>query len=171
VRLPWLVGHAGLLQPPAGNTTCARNRRLPCHPCHHHSGQPVAYQLHPAQGPCLLAQPGSVVAQRALFTTRNLWVVPHEEGQLFPAGTYVFQSQRDSGLRVWTQEDRSLLDGADPVLFVTFGVTHFVRPEDWPVMPCDSTGFSLRPVGFFARNAALDVPPEQGGAHGCRSRL
>jgi primary-amine oxidase len=33
-------------------------------------------------------------------------------------------------------QDRSLL-GADPVIWLTFGVTHFVRPEDAPVMPCD----------------------------------
>lgn len=33
-------------------------------------------------------------------------------------------------------QDVSLL-GADPVIWLTFGVTHFVRPEDAPVMPCD----------------------------------
>jgi hypothetical protein len=38
-------------------------------------------------------------------------------------------------LLLWLQ-DRSLL-GADPVIWLTFGVTHFVRPEDAPVMPCD----------------------------------
>lgn len=116
---------------------------------HPHSGQPVAYHLYPAHGPCLLAQPDSAVARRALFTTRSLWVTPYEEGQLYPAGKYVFQSQRDSGLAQWTKHDRSLL-GADPVLWYTFGVTHFVRPEDYPVMPCDQIGFALKPVGFFS---------------------
>jgi Cu2+-containing amine oxidase len=51
-------------------------------------------------------------------------------------------------------QDRSLL-GADPVVWYTFGVTHFVRPEDYPVMPCDTIGFTLRPVGFFEANPAL----------------
>ena len=41
----------------------------------------------------------------------------------------------------------------------TFGVTHFVRPEDWPVMPVEYAGFLLTPFGFFDRNPALDVPP------------
>ncbi|KAF6253735.1 copper amine oxidase [Scenedesmus sp. NREL 46B-D3] len=126
---------------------------------HPHSGQPVAYHIHPAPGPCLLAQPGSAVARRALFTTRNLWVTPHEDGQLYPAGKYVFQSWQDSGLALWTQQDVSLL-GADPVIWLTFGVTHFVRPEDAPVMPCDQVGFLLKPFGFFESNPALDVPPE-----------
>jgi len=68
------------------------------------SGHPIAYHLHPAQGPCLLAQADSQVAQRGLFTTKNLWVTPHVDGQLYPAGTYVFQSSRDSGLGQWTQQ-------------------------------------------------------------------
>ena len=45
------------------------------------------------------------------------------------------------------------------MLWYTFGVTHFVRPEDWPVMPVEYTGFLLSPFGFFDRNPALDVPP------------
>ena len=32
------------------------------------------------------------------------------------------------------------LDGADVVLWHTFGVTHVPRPEDWPVMPVDTCG-------------------------------
>src|SRR5918995_2616123 len=39
------------------------------------------------------------------------------------------------------------------------GPPHPPRPEDWPVMPVESTGFLLAPVGFFDRNPALDVPP------------
>jgi primary-amine oxidase len=64
----------------------------------------VAYHIYPAPGPCLLAQPDSAVARRALFTTKNLWVTPHQEGQLYPAGKYVFQSWQDSGLAQWTKQ-------------------------------------------------------------------
>ena len=45
------------------------------------------------------------------------------------------------------------------VVWYSFGVTHFVRPEDWPVMPVEYTGFTLMPFGFFDRNPALDVAP------------
>lgn len=55
-------------------------------------------------------------------------------------------------------QDCSLL-GVDPVVWYTFGVTHFVRPEDYPVMPCDTIGFTLRPVGFFEANPALVSAP------------
>ncbi len=40
----------------------------------------------------------------------------------------------------------------------TFGLTHFPRLEDWPVMPVDSCGFVMKPHGFFDRNPTLDVP-------------
>ena len=52
----------------------------------------------------------------------------------------------------------------------TFGLTHFPRPEDWPIMPVDTVGFKLRPEGFFDRSPVLDVPasaqPAGGHCHG-----
>jgi primary-amine oxidase len=44
------------------------------------------------------------------------------------------------------------------VLWHVFGIHHVPRPEDWPVMPVDVFSFELKPVGFFDRNPALDVP-------------
>ena len=32
--------------------------------------------------------------------------------------------------------------------------------EDFPVMPYESTGFMLKPDGFFAGNPAIDLPPK-----------
>jgi primary-amine oxidase len=32
-------------------------------------------------------------------------------------------------------------------------------------MPVTTAGFQLKPVGFFARNPALDVPPSQAHSH------
>ena len=43
------------------------------------------------------------------------------------------------------------------------------RLEDWPVMPVAYCGFQLRPVGFFDRSPALDVPPPHRAA--VRARL
>jgi primary-amine oxidase len=55
--------------------------------------------------------------------------------------------------------DRPLVD-TDVVLWVTVGTTHVCRPEDFPVMPVEHTGFHLKPVSFFDQNPALDVPPQ-----------
>ena len=38
------------------------------------------------------------------------------------------------------------------------GVTHIVRPEDFPVMPVEHVGFTLKPFGFFSGNPAVDLP-------------
>lgn len=42
------------------------------------------------------------------------------------------------------------LAGADPVVWYCFGVTHVVRVEDFPIMPCEVTGFHIKPFGFFS---------------------
>ena len=62
---------------------------------------------------------------------------------------------------------RDGLQNEDVVLWYTFGSHHVPRLKDWPVMPVVRCGFELRPVGFFDRNPALDVPPP--AAH-CRPR-
>jgi primary-amine oxidase len=122
-------------------------------------GQPVAYKLVPTMStPTMLAQPDSSVGRRAGFARHNLWVTPYARDERRAAGDYPNQHEGGDGLPRWTAADRSLVE-RDVVLWYTFGVTHFVRPEDWPVMPVEYTGFLLSPFGFFDRNPALDVPP------------
>jgi len=120
-------------------------------------GQPVAYELRPQNQPTLLADDGSSIVRRAAFATRHLWVTRYEPEQRYPAGEFVNQHYGGSGIPEWTAARRPI-DGADVVVWHTFGVVHFPRPEDWPVMPVDTCGFTLRPVGFFDRNPTLDVP-------------
>jgi primary-amine oxidase len=129
-------------------------------------GQPVAYKLVPTMStPTMLAAPESSVGQRAGFARHNLWVTPYAPDERRAAGEYPNQHQGGDGLPRWTAADRPIVD-TDVVLWYTFGVTHFARPEDWPVMPVEYTGFLLSPVGFFDRNPALDVP-RAGGAASC----
>ena len=45
----------------------------------------------------------------------------------------------------------------DIVLWHTVGVTHFCLPEDFPVMPVEYAGFTLKPFGFFDTNPAIDL--------------
>jgi primary-amine oxidase len=127
-------------------------------------GEPVAYKLLPAATPTLLADPSSSIARRAGFATENLWVTPYQPDERRAAGDYPNQHEGGDGLPRWTAADRSLVD-TDVVVWHTFGVTHVPRPEDWPVMPVECTGFHLLPVGFFERNPALDVPPSTQGGH------
>ena len=121
-------------------------------------GQPVAYKLVPAATPTLLADPDSSVGRRAGFATRHLWVTPYHPNERRAAGDHPNQHAGGDGLPAWTAANRSITD-TDVVVWHTFGVTHIPRPEDWPVMPVEYTGFHLVPFGFFDRNPALDVPP------------
>lgn len=136
-------------------------------------GQPVGYTLHPEGQPTLLADPTSSIARRAAFTTKHLWVTAQDESERYPSGRFVNQNAGTTGIDTWSQADRDI-DGTDIVVWHTFGLTHFPRPEDWPIMPVDYTGFTLKPAGFFDRNPALDAPRPRGahcasesqGAHG-----
>ncbi|MFB0836304.1 primary-amine oxidase [Arthrobacter halodurans] len=127
-------------------------------------GEPVAYKLHPEGQPTLLADAGSSIARRAAFATKALWVTRYDEDQRYPTGDFPNQHAGDGGLPEWTAADRDL-DGQDLVLWHTFGLTHFPRVEDWPIMPVDQTGFRLRPEGFFDRSPVLDVPAPASGKH------
>ncbi|MDO5493839.1 MAG: primary-amine oxidase [Nesterenkonia sp.] len=121
-------------------------------------GEPVGYKLHPVGLPTLLAAEGSSIHRRATFASKALWVTQHREDQRYPTGDFPNQHSGGAGLPAWIAEDRSL-DGEQLVLWHSFGLTHFPRVEDWPIMPVDTVGFKLRPEGFFDRSPVLDVPP------------
>nr|WP_081998213.1 primary-amine oxidase [Sinomonas humi] len=121
-------------------------------------GEPVGYKLHPQGQPTLLADPSSSVAKRAAFATKELWVTAYDEAERYPTGDFVNQHSGGAGLPAFQAQDREL-DGAQLVVWHTFGLTHFPRTEDWPIMPVDHVGFRLRPEGFFDRSPVLDVPP------------
>ena len=45
----------------------------------------------------------------------------------WPAGDYPLQSTGGQGLAKWTQQDRAVGPGQDPVVWYCFGVTHIPR--------------------------------------------
>ena len=121
-------------------------------------GRPTSFTLYPESAPVLLADPDSPLAKRAGFAANHLWVTRYDPDQRYPAGDFVNQHPGGAGLPAFIAADRDI-DGADIVLWHTFGPTHVPRPEDWPVMPVARCGFVLKPTGFFDRNPTLDVPP------------
>lgn len=129
-------------------------------------GQNVGYALHPEGQPTLLADPSSSIAKRAAFATKHLWVTKYDPAERYPAGQFVNQHPGDAGLPSYVAQDRNI-EGEDIMVWHTFGLTHFPRPEDWPVMPVDYAGFKLKPVSFFDRNPALNVPPSPKKSHCC----
>jgi primary-amine oxidase len=121
-------------------------------------GGPTAFELVPGETVAAMAHPDSQFRKRAGFLDHSLWVTPYSPDERYPAGDYPNQHAGGDGLPRWTAADRPLED-EDVVLWYTFGAHHVPRLEDWPVMPVAYCGFHLRPVGFFDRSPALDVPP------------
>jgi primary-amine oxidase len=125
---------------------------------HNGLGTPVGYKLVPGDCFPAMLDPDSPVLRRAQVLAHTLWVTPFDEEERWPCGEFVVQSREDRGLPVWTAQDRPIQD-TDIVLWYVFGIHHITRPEEWPVMSVDTVSFWLKPVGFFDRNPALDVPP------------
>ncbi|VXB63463.1 primary-amine oxidase [Aeromicrobium sp. 9AM] len=129
-------------------------------------GKPTAYHLVPEGRSTLLAQPDSSVSSRARFATKHLWATAFDPSERFPAGDYPNAHAGGAGIPAWREQNRSL-DGTDIVLWHVFGPTHVPRPEDWPIMPVDYSGFAFKPYGFLDRNPALDLPVGTRGAGAC----
>ncbi len=121
-------------------------------------GRPTGYTLYPESAPTLLADPDAPLTARAGFATNHLWVTRYDPAHRYSAGDFVNQHPGGAGLPAFVAGDQDI-DGADIVVWHTFGPTHVPRPEDWPVMPVARCGFTLKPTGFFDRNPTLDVPP------------
>jgi primary-amine oxidase len=118
---------------------------------------PVGYALIPGENSVPFNSPDSWLRKRAGFMSAPFWVTPYDPSEMHAAGEYPNQSPGGEGLPKWTAANRSI-QNQDIVLWYTMGITHIPRPEEWPVMPVHKAGFKLVPVGFFARNPALDVP-------------
>ena len=136
------------------------------------AGEPTGWKLEPGAGSSVApaCDPAAPYLDRASFLHKNLWVTRYRPEERFPGGD--FPNQRPpsmpDGLAHWVARDDGL-DGADVVLWHVFGVTHTVRTEDAPVMPCEHVGFHLKPCGFFDSSPCIDVPCE--ACNGPRARL
>jgi primary-amine oxidase len=127
-------------------------------------GTPVGYKLVPSACIPALLDPDSPVLRRAAAIGHTLWVTPYHPDERWPCGEFPNLGDRDTGLPVWTAQDRPTAD-TDVVLWYVFGIHHITRPEDWPIMPVDTVSFWLKPFGFFDRNPTLDVPPSAAACH------
>ncbi|GAB3618754.1 primary-amine oxidase [Glutamicibacter endophyticus] len=127
-------------------------------------GHPVGYKLLPQGNPTMLAADGSSVNKRASFATKSLWVTKRDAAQRYPTGDFVNQNPGVSGMADWVKANHNV-DTEQISLWHSFALTHFPRTEDWPIMPVDTVGFTLRPEGFFDRSPVLDVP--EPAKHGC----
>lgn len=123
-----------------------------------HVGRPTGYKLEPMHCVTPFVAADSPSGRRAGFVQHHLWASPFHPEERFPGGEFMNHSDGADDLFAITAQDRPL-ENVPLVLWHTFGLHHTVRPEDFPVQPCISTGFKLVPSGFFDRNPGIDLAP------------
>jgi len=123
-------------------------------------GENTAYALIPKGNAFPAAAPGAPSRKKMGFVDHHLWVTPFEPDEMYAGGTYLEPGVRGGGLPAWTERDRSV-DNTDLVVWYVLGLTHQVRPEDYPLMPVHTAGFSIWPFGFFSTNPSMDVASEE----------
>ncbi|KAI8979475.1 copper amine oxidase [Mycotypha africana] len=126
---------------------------------HPYSKTPVGWKISSGHTAPFFAKDDSLVAERAGFAKKTLWVTPYDENQMFAGGFYCNQSGGDDTVEVWANREVQDIQQKDIVLWYTFGITHLPRVEDFPIMPVEYCGFTIKPCNFFIANPALDVPP------------
>ncbi|KAH8725539.1 copper amine oxidase [Phaeosphaeriaceae sp. PMI808] len=126
------------------------------------NGKPVAYKIQAPPFQKILSDKDSFNYKRAEFSDRNVYVVKHRDGELYAGGLYTNQSRGGTGVRSWAERNENVKD-TDLVVYVQAGINHVPRIEDFPVMPCEILKIHMKPVNFFDKNPALDVPPSEQG--------
>lgn len=121
---------------------------------HNALGQHTGYMLMPGSQAKPFMPEGSVVRKKAGFLDHQFWVTQYSDEEEYPAGRYPASNKVYDGLKQWTARNRPIGNN-DVVLWYVVGITHIVRPEEWPVMPCHHMGFSLMPFGFFSENPTM----------------
>jgi primary-amine oxidase len=139
------------------NAASARHWKVMNHDVMDKWGHHSSYMLMPSAGVKPLVNEGASLLNRAGFLTNHLWVTPLHEKEIYPAGEYPGSNLVKAGLPTWTAQNRNI-EKQDVVLWYVAGVTHVVRPEEWPVMAPHYVKFSLMPYGFFSSNPTVKMP-------------
>ncbi|KAL3446018.1 copper amine oxidase [Aspergillus insuetus] len=125
------------------------------------NNKPVGYKITAPPFQKLMADQDIFNFKRAEFADHNIYVTTHRDRELYAGGWYTNQSRGGTGVRGWAARNEPLSPELDIVVWVQFGINHLPRIEDFPVMPVEILKVHLKPVNFFTRNPALDVPPSE----------
>ena len=119
-------------------------------------GRPTGYTLAPMENAMTIFPPDRRQGT-ADFTAYHFWVTPYRSGELFAAGPYPNQAMPDYADTLSRYASADRVYDRDIVVWYSLGMTHFPRPEDYPVMSNARTGVTFHPDGFFQRNPAVGL--------------
>jgi primary-amine oxidase len=117
-------------------------------------GNPTAYELRPLVSTPPFSELSYPPLQQAAFAGHQLSATRYVDGELSAVGDHPNQGVAGDGLPAYVA-DQATIDGRDLVVWYTAGFTHEPTIEEYPVMPRETVGFSLRPDGFFDRTPTL----------------
>lgn len=121
-------------------------------------GNPVGYKVVPGGTAASLLDLDDPPQKRGAFTNNQIWVTQYNRSEQWAGGLFVYQSQGEDTLAVWSNRDREI-ENKDIVVWYTLGFHHIPCQEDFPIMPTVSSSFDLKPVNFFESNPILRTPP------------
>ncbi|WP_338027221.1 hypothetical protein [Trichormus azollae] len=117
---------------------------------------PTTYILTPGGNTIMYPLEGANFREKANFVSHHFWLTKYKDGEMYAGGNYPNQSKLGEGFPKYIADNESLAN-EDIVVWYTMGITHFPRPEDWPVMPRHEVSFKLIPRGFFSKNPAINL--------------
>ncbi|MCC5929075.1 MAG: hypothetical protein JJU28_07500 [Cyclobacteriaceae bacterium] len=139
------------------NAASSRHWKVMNHNKQNKWGHHSAYVLMPGAGVIPLVGEGSSLLNRAGFLNNHFWATKYSDDEIYPAGPYPASNQKNAGLPTWTAADRDI-ENEDIVIWYVAGVTHMVRPEEWPIMNVHEMKFEWMPYGFFSNNPVVKMP-------------
>lgn len=122
--------------------------------------KPVAYKIQVPPFQHIIADENSYHYKRAEFTSHDIYVTKYRDHEYYAAGQYTNQSRGGTGVRSCVARNERVIN-EDIVVWVSFGMNHIPRIEDFPVMPVEIIRVHFKPVNFFDKNPALDVPQSE----------
>jgi primary-amine oxidase len=120
-------------------------------------GNHTAYELRPLVSTPPYSESSYPPLHQAAFAQHALWATRYTDGELSAVGDHPNQGVPGEGLPEYVAQQAGI-DDRDLVVWYTAGFTHEPTIEEFPVMPRETVGFSLRPDGFFDANPTLDLP-------------
>ncbi|MEO8471563.1 MAG: hypothetical protein ABI477_05195 [Chryseolinea sp.] len=117
-------------------------------------GQMKSYVIMPGSNAMPYAATPSGPRKMADFLENQVWVTTFKQDEMHPAGEYPNTRGIKDGITRWTSDNEDVV-GKDLVVWYNLGITHIVRPEEWPIMNTHTLGFTLAPFGFFDHNPAI----------------
>lgn len=96
------------------------------------NNKPVAYKIQAPPFQKQLSDKSSFNYRRAEFADHNIYVTSYRDRELYAGGWWTNQSRGGLGVKSWANREDNVKD-TDLVLWVSFGINHIPRIEDFPV--------------------------------------